>query len=597
MDTPIDQYAVLGDGRTCALISREGSLDWLCLPDLDSRASFAALLGDERHGRWSLTVDAGEVTSRAYVEETFVLVTEYRAPTGTARLTEWMPIDGERGDIIRRVECTSGAVTIAQDLRVRFGYGQIVPWARQTEDAAGQAALRFVAGPDALTYHAPTLPEGRDRTHGGTFDLNAGERADLTLTWTKSWAPIPGKIDTDASLAATLEGWRNWCAGGSIPDEYDVHVRRSLLTLRLLTNFETGGIAAAATTSLPEDFGGARNWDYRFCWLRDSSLTLDALLGHGFVHEAGAWRAWLLRAVAGDPEDLQIMYALDGGRSLPEYELPHLPGYAGSKPVRIGNAASTQIQHDVYGEVLGALAVARDSGVVETPDSWSLQSHLITSVMKSWRDRDHGIWEIRGPTQHFTQSKVMCWVALDRAVTAVERHGLPGPRATWVRAREEIREDILRRGVDRETNAFVQHYDTTEVDASLLMILHSGFLPPTDPRIINTVRRIRDELGDGAHVLRYRTSSGVDGLAGDEHHFFACSFWLVDALAQIGDVDEARHRFRALVAEGNELGLLSEEYDPRLGRFAGNYPQALSHLALVRAARTLRKAGRVTTGS
>ena len=597
MATPIENYAVIGDGRTCALISRTGDLDWLCLPDLDSSASFAALLGGEQYGRWSVTIDDGEVTSRSYVKATFILVTEYRSPEGTARITEWMPIDGRRNDVVRRVECTSGHVTVRQHLRVRFGYGRIVPWASQTADPENQRVLHFVAGPDSLTLHAPSLPAGHDRKHENHHQLSEGERLDLTLTWTRSWDPLPTKIDVDASLENTRKSWQNWCASGEVDELYDSHVRRSLLTLRLLTNFETGGIAAAATTSLPEEFGGVRNWDYRFCWLRDSALTLHALLTYGFVEEAQAWRDWLLRAVAGDPHDLQIMYGIDGGRYLPEYELPHLPGYAGSRPVRIGNAASEQVQHDVYGEVLGALAVARDNGIVETSDSWSLQAHLVNGVAKAWREPDHGIWEIRGEKRHFTQSKVMSWVALDRAISALERYDLPGPHDEWVAVREEIRSEVLTRGVDPVSNSFVQHYDTTEVDASLLMILQTGFLPPTDERVKNTVDRIRDELSDGPHVMRYRTETGVDGLPGKEHHFFACSFWLVDALAQIGEFEEAKSRFDALITTGNELGLFAEEYDVQEHRFAGNFPQALSHLALVRAAHALDESERATTES
>ncbi len=593
MATEIENYAVIGDGRTCALISRTGDLDWLCFPQLDSPASFASLLGEEEHGRWTLTIEDGEVTSRRYQDATFILETEYAAPHGLARVTEFMPLNGARSDVVRRVECVEGTITAVQDLRVRFGYGEIVPWATRIIDPGGTPALRFVAGPDSLTLHARALPSGHDKHHDGKVTLTAGERFDITLTWAKSWDPAPCEIDVDAALAKTRHYWRGWCEGEIQDDHYDIHVRRSLLTLRLLTNFESGGIAAAATTSLPEEIGGVRNWDYRFCWLRDSALTLNALLQFGFAEEAQEWRDWLLRAVAGDPQDLQIMYALDGGRFLPEYELPHLPGYAHSKPVRIGNAASKQIQHDVFGEVLGALSFAREKGVEETTDSWSLQAHLVSTVVDTWRDPDHGIWEIRGPERHFTLSKVMCWYALDRAVSAVDRFGLPGPRELWVSAREAIREDVLARGVDPVTNSFVQHYDTTEVDASLLLLLHTGFLPPTDERIVATVRRVREELADGPHVRRYRTESGVDGISGGEHHFYACSFWLVDALARIGEFADAHERFEALVSTRNELGLYAEEFDVANGRFMGNYPQALSHLALVQAAHTLRGTGYV----
>lgn len=597
MSRGIEDYAVIGDGSTCALISRTGDLDWLCLPHLDSPASFAALLGGKQFGHWSLTIADGEVVSRRYEKATFILVTEYATPHGRATVTEWMPIDGERNDIVRRVECTHGTVSVRQELRVRFGYGRIVPWASRMTDADGEGVLRFVAGPDSLTYHAAHLPEGHERQHANEVELFAGERIDHTLTWTRSWEPVPARIDVDASYERTHEEWQNWCADGEVDAADGTHVRRSLLILRLLTNFESGGIAAAATTSLPEEFGGVRNWDYRFCWLRDSALTLNALLQFGFADEALEWREWLLRAVAGDPHDLQIMYGLDGGRFLPEFELDHLPGYADSRPVRVGNAASEQVQHDVFGEVLGALAFAREKGVVETTESWSLQAHLVSTVVNTWREADHGIWEIRGPKRHFTQSKIMCWYAVDRAIHALENSQLPGPAQEWVQAREEMREDILAHGVDPATGSFVQHYDTTEVDASLLMVLTTGFLPLTDERIIATVRRIRDELADGPHVKRYRTRTGVDGLPGTEHHFYACSFWLVQALALIGELDDAKSRFRALLATSNELELFAEEYDVVHGRFAGNYPQALSHLALVQAADTLRRAERARNDS
>lgn len=590
MRTPIEDYAVIGDGRTCALVSPTGSLDWLCLPNLDSPASFASLLGDEEHGRWLLTIADAEVTARSYDVATFILVTEYRGPSGTAQVTEWMPLDGQRNDVVRRVECTSGTITVHQELRVRFGYGRIVPWAAKVNDADNQRVQRFIAGPDSLTLHGPQLFRSHHQWHEDNFELSEGESADWTMTWTKSWDPVPAMIDVDDSLRSTRTAWRDWCASGDYSDEYGTLVRRSLLALRLLTNTETGGIAAAATTSLPEAFGGVRNWDYRFCWLRDSAMTLMALLEYGFVTEAQAWRDWLLRAVAGDPQDIQIMYGIDGARYLPEYELDHLPGYAESTPVRVGNAAFGQVQHDVYGEVMGALAYARERGIVETTQTWSLQAHLVDNVVQTWREPDHGIWEIRGPKKHFTQSKVMCWVAVDRAVKAIEEHGLPGPRDKWVAAREEIRADVLANGIDHERNCFVQHYDTTEVDASLLLILQTGFLPPDDERLINTVHQIQRDLTDGIHVLRYRTETGVDGLPAGEHHFYACSFWLAGALARIGDLDAAQEMFRGLVGTGNDLGLFAEEYDITGDRFAGNYPQALSHLALVRAAFTLREA-------
>lgn len=586
MTTPIEDYAVIGNGRTCALISPTGNLDWLCLPNLDSPASFAALLGTEEHGQWSLRLSDAEVVDRWYEPETFILCTRYAGDAGEAIVQEWMPPDAAQ--VIRKVECTWGQVTIEERLRVRYGYGSIVPWAKREHTEGASQVLRFVAGPDALTYHAAHLPFGHDRHHAKSTPLAAGETYEVGLTWTQSWHPTPPPPDISSSLEKTRGQWQQWCSDGDYGDAYDPHVRRSLLTLRLLTNVETGGIAAAATTSLPEEFGGERNWDYRFCWLRDSALTLNALLNFGFVEEAHEWRQWLLRAVAGDPADVQIMYGLDGRRDLRETSLSHLPGYANSVPVRVGNGAAGQLQHDVFGEVLGALSNARESGVKETVDSWSLQTHLIAQVLASWAEPDHGIWEIRGPRRHFTQSKIMSWYALDRAIHAVNHYGLPGPVERWLKAREEIRADVLAHGVDPHTGSFVQHYDTTEVDASLLTILRTGFLPADDPRIVATVERIEAELTDGVHVRRYRTATGVDGLDGGEHHFYACSFWLVEALAKIGRTSQAQRNFEALLHTSSDLGLLAEEYDVANSRFAGNFPQALSHLALVEAAYTLR---------
>ncbi len=587
MSAPIEDYAVIGDSRTCALIGPDGSLDWLCLPNLDSAACFAALLGTSDHGRWQLVAPAATAVTRTYDGGSFVLVTTITTPTGVARLTECMPLAEDSNNVVRSLACLEGEVAFRHELVVRFGYGKVAPWASRGVDPTGEPVLRLVAGPDALTLHATRLPRGRHHRHEDEFTLRAGERADFCLTWTPSWRPVPMPPDIDAMIEHTRCRWDAWsdaCAyNGAHPDA----VRRSLLVLRLLTSDETGGIAAAATTSLPEDFGGVRNWDYRYCWLRDAARTLDALLEFGYGSEVLTWRQWLLRAVAGDPEDMLIMYRLDGGRDLPEIELDHLPGYAGSRPVRIGNAAVAQVQHDVLGEVMAALDSARAAGIEESADSWSLQVHLVDEMLRTWREPDRGIWEIRGDPQHFTLSKIMCWVAVDRGLSGIETYGLPGPRQRWRKARDEIRADVLAHGVDAATGSFVQHYATTEVDASLLMMVSAGFLPPTDPRVIATVRRIRDELSAGPHVLRYRTSTGVDGLPGGEHYFLACSFWLVDALAQIGELDEAGERMAALVALSNGLGLFAEEYDPVARRFVGNFPQALSHLALVRAAHTL----------
>lgn len=592
----IEDYAIIGDGRTVALISSNGDMGWLCLPQLDSPACFASLLGNEEHGRWHVTIPEAQVSNREYYPSSFVLQTSYEGPHGKARITEWMDTSTQGTHIVRRVECTAGRVQVLTDLVVRFGYGKVVPWATRVRDPDKRDVLRFIAGPDALTLHAPTLPHGHDHRHEDLIDLVDGQSEDFVMTWSHSWDPVPALIDVDASLKATLNTWRSWCAEGDVGDSYDGHIRRSLLTLRALTNVDTGGVAAAATTSLPEEFGGERNWDYRFCWLRDSALTLTVLVDAGFVDEAEEWREWLLRAIAGDPSDIQVMYGLDGRRDLPEYTLPFLPGYESSVPVRVGNAASTQVQNDVFGEVLGALAAAREAGLTETSDSWALQRHLANALLDSWREPDHGIWEIRGPKQHFTHSKIMCWHAIDRALSAITDHDLRGPRQKWEKAREEIREDVLTHGVDPHTGSLVQHYETTEVDASLLMVCQTNFLPANDHRIEATVRRIAKELSHGVHVARYRTQTGVDGLHGEENHFYACSFWLVEALARIGRLEEATQRFQELLDTSNDVALFAEEYDVDNCRFAGNFPQALSHLALVGAATSLRKSRRAMNG-
>ena len=585
--TPIEDYAVLGDARTVALVSRTGSIDWLCLPRLDSHACFAALLGTPENGRWLLAAEHATSVERAYDGGSFVLETTYTTPSGRARVTEWMPLADGRSDIIRRVEGLEGTVTFRHEWIVRFGYGAIVPWVSRVRDSDGVKVIRAIAGPDSLTMHARHLPKAHHNHHEDTFEIRAGECEDFALTWTPSWAPVPDLLPVADRLEETRKLWDKWANACAYDGEHRDAVVRSLLVLRLLTNDETGGIAAAATTSLPEKFGGVRNWDYRFCWLRDAAMTLESLLEFGYREEALGWRSWLLRAVAGDFEDLQIMYRIDGSRGLPERELGHLPGYAGSAPVRIGNGAVDQVQNDVLGEVMVSLDLARECGLEETSDSWSLQVHLVDEMLDNWRKPDHGIWEIRGDKRHFTHSKVMCWAAVHRAIIGIEKYGLPGPLEKWRAVREEIRDDVLTHGFDPALNSFVQYYGSDQVDASLLALLQVGFLPPDDPRIIGTVDRIRNDLAEGPYVLRYRTSKGVDGLPPGEHSFLACSFWLVDALARIGRVDDARKNMTELVGVANDVDLLAEEYDAEHTRFAGNFPQALSHLGLVRAAHTL----------
>ncbi|MBX9244075.1 glycoside hydrolase family 15 protein [Actinotalea ferrariae] len=582
--TPIADYAVLGDGRTAALVSREGSVDWLCLPHFDSPACFAALLGTPDHGRWLLTVQDATSVSRRYVDDSFVLETTYRTPTGTAVVVDAMPLADGRADLVRSIEVTSGSVVVEHEWVVRFGYGAIEPWVRRVQDPHGAPAIRAIAGPDALLLRGPRLPQAVDHRHHDEFEMSAGESMEIGLTWTPSWDPVPPRMPIGERLEGTRILWAQWAHAADYDGPYRDAVVRSLLVLRLLTDGRTGGIIAAPTTSLPEDFGGERNWDYRYCWLRDAALTLEALLEHGYRSEATDWRDWLLRAVAGDPRDLQIMYGTDGRRDLPEVLLDHLPGHSGSRPVRIGNAAVDQMQLDVLGEVMSALHMAREAGLEDTEESWSLQRMLVEDLTRTWRHADRGIWEVRGEPQHFTHSKIMAWAAVDRAVRAVEDFGLEGPVARWRAVRDEIREDVLAHGYDAARGTFVQFYGGEHTDASLLQMVQVGFLPPDYERFLGTLAAIRAELevSEGL-VHRYLPSRTDDGLVGGEHPFLACSFWLADALARCGDVEGSTRVLDRLVGLTNDLGLLSEEYDVDGDRMAGNFPQALSHLALVRA--------------
>ncbi|WP_146841225.1 glycoside hydrolase family 15 protein [Cellulomonas composti] len=581
---PIAEYAVLGDGRTAALVSRRGSVDWLCLPGFDSAACFAALLGDADHGRWVLTVPAAHTVQRRYLDDSFVLETTCIAPTGTAVVTEAMPLGDGRADLIRRLTCTDGTVEVWHEWIVRFGYGAIEPWVMRIDDPSGGQAVRAIAGPDSLVLRGDRLPRAHDHRHTDRFTLRAGETVELALTWVPSWAEVPALLTIADRLDQTRIRWRRWAAACAYEGPYRDAVIRSLLVLRLLTDEETGGIVAAPTTSLPEDFGGGRNWDYRFCWLRDAAMTLEALVEHGYHHEATRWRDWLLRAVAGDPADLQIMYRVDGGRDLPERELTHLPGYGGARPVRIGNAAVGQVQNDVLGEVMCALDQARRAGIPDTPAAWSMQRHLVDHLLRSWQSPDRGIWEVRGEPRHFVHSKVMAWAAVDRAVRAVEEHGLPGPVERWRAARDAIHADVLRHGWNHERGTFVQSYGAQHTDAALLQLVQVGFLPADDERVLATVAAVRQELEVAPGLLwRYHVEHTDDGVPGDEQAFMACSFWLADALARTDQLDEATAVLDRLVAARNDVGLLAEQLDPVSGRMAGNFPQALSHLALARA--------------
>jgi GH15 family glucan-1,4-alpha-glucosidase len=587
--TPIGDYAVVGDMQTCALVSRAGSVDWLCLPRFDSPSCFTALLGTPEHGRWLLGPLGEARSTRRYVGDTFVLETTHETDTGVVRVIDVMPTSDDRADIIRVIEGVSGTVRMRHEWVVRFSYGKITPWVSRHHGPGGHDdhVITAVAGPDMLVLRGSRLPHAEDGRHVDEFDVAAGDRLSFATTWCPSYLPVPGELDREGTIEATREEWQDWA------DRFDGHggyrdaVIRSLLVLRLLTHATTGGIVAAATTSLPENVGGERNWDYRYCWLRDASLTLEALMGSGFVEETKLWRRWLIRAVAGDPEDMQIMYAVDGARELPERELDFLPGYAGSRPVRVGNGAVTQRQTDVLGEVMMALSDGRDGGLTESDRSWKIQRALVDALAEHWEEPDNGLWEIRGPLRHFTHSRVMVWAAFDRAVQGVERHGLPGPVDKWRTLRDTVKREVLAKGFDAERNTFTQHYDTREVDASLLLIPVCGFLPADDPRVLGTIDAIEQDLMHDGLLLRYRTTSGVDGLSGTEHPFLACSFWLVQALAMAGQNDRARELMDRLVGLTNDVGLLSEEYDPTGQRMVGNFPQAFSHLTLIGAAQAL----------
>ncbi len=589
MALPIEDYALIGDRHTAALVGKDGSIDWLCLPRFDSPACFAGLLGTDDHGHWQLCPDGEYETTRHYIGHSAALETTFTTGDGVVTLLDVMPTGDHRADVVRQVTGVRGRVRMRHEWVVRMDYGRIAPWVRR-RTIRGEEVITAVAGPDKLVLRGSRLPVATERRHYDEFDLEAGDELTFSMTWIASYERTPP--GADPPVRATIEAEDEWAA--RCPDDVphpDI-VRRSLVTLRLMTHEQTGGIVAAPTTSLPEDFGGERNWDYRYCWLRDAALTLESLVDAGYTDEAGLWRHWLLRAVAGDPEDLQIMYTVDGSRRLPERFLDHLPGYAGSRPVRIGNGAVDQKQSDVLGEVMIALSVARASGMHTdddaADDAWALQRSLVDNLAKTWQEPDHGLWEIRGPQRHFTHSRVMVWAAFDRAVRAVEDEGKEGPVDRWREVRDAVCEEVLTRGFNAERNTFTQHYDTDEVDASLLVLPLVGFIKGDDPKMLGTIDAIENDLMRAGLLLRYRTQSGVDGLAGDEHPFIACSFWLVSAYVAAGRNDDAHALFDRLVGLANDVGLLSEEYDAKLGRMVGNFPQAFSHLALVQAAFRLR---------
>ncbi|MEU2581396.1 glycoside hydrolase family 15 protein [Streptomyces avermitilis] len=583
----IEDYALIGDQQSAALVARDGSIDWLCLPRFDSPACFAALLGDEHNGKWRIAPKgAGPCTRRAYRTDSLVLDSEWETPDGALRVTDLMPQRDAAPDLVRIVEGLRGRVTVHSAIRLRFDYGSIVPWMRRAE---GHRVA--VAGPDAMWLRSEPAVRtwGEDFCTHSEFTVGEGEKVAFVLTWHPSHQPRPPLLDPYESLHGSLAQWREWASQCRYDGPFRDAVVRSLITLKALTYAPTGGIVAAPTTSLPEQLGGIRNWDYRYCWLRDSTLTLDALLSAGYHEEAADWRDWLLRAVAGDPADLQIMYGLSGERRLPEFELPWLPGFRGSAPVRIGNDAAKQLQLDVYGEVIDSLSLARRSGLPAKPHMWQVQRALMDFLLSAWRQPDEGLWEVRGGRRHFVYSKVMAWVAADRAVRTLENEPqLGGDLAGWRAMRDEVHREVCERGYDAERNTFTQFYGSRGLDASLLLIPRVGFLPPDDPRVIGTVDAVREELGRDGFVRRYSTDAAeVDGLPGDEGTFLVCSFWLADALHRLGRTDEARALFERLVGLCNDVGLLAEEYDPASDRFLGNFPQAFSHLGLVSTALAL----------
>jgi GH15 family glucan-1,4-alpha-glucosidase len=578
----IEDYALLGDLHTAALVERGGSVDWLCLPRFDSGACFAALLGGPENGRWLLAPKDGGTSSRRYLPHTLVLETTWETDGGSVRVTDFMPPRGRAPVLVRIVEGVRGRVRMRSQLTIRFDYGRTVPWVRRLGD--GRTAI---AGPDALSFRTPARTRGENMHTVSEVEVGKGDRVPFVLAWYPSHESPPNAIDPEQALADTLEEWRSFHSPRDVdfPPEWLDVIHRSLGVLKALTYAPTGGIVAAATTSLPERIGGVRNWDYRFCWLRDATLTLLALIAAGHEEEAGAWRDWLLRAVAGDPADLQIMYGVAGERRLTELELPWLAGYEKSAPVRIGNAASEQIQIDVYGEVMDALYQARVHGLDAEPEAWELQKALLGYLEQVWRQPDEGIWEIRGEKRHFVHSKVMAWVAFDRAVRSVEEQRLDGPVERWRALRDEIHAEVCEHGYNEEVGSFTQSYGAKELDASLLLVPLVGFLPASDPRARGTVEAVERELLQDGFVLRYRTQdSRVDGLPAGEGVFLPCSFWLVDCYELLGRHEDAKALFERLLGLANDVGLLAEEYDPASGRQLGNFPQAFTHLALVNSA-------------
>ena len=587
MSTRLEEYALIGDGETAALVSANGSIDWLCWPRFDSGACFAALLGGPEHGRWLIApVEPGAKITRRYRGHTLILETSMETSEGAVTLIDFMPPRGKNSDVVRLVRGDRGKVRMRTELILRFDYGHTIPWVNTLPDGT----FRAIAGPDVVVLHTPVKLHGKDLTSVAEFDVAAKQTIPFVLTHGYSQLKLPRPIVARKSLASTEQFWTEWTSRHESHGEWADAVLRSLITLKALTYAPSGGVVAAPTTSLPERLGGVRNWDYRFCWLRDATLTLLALMNAGYYDEARSWRDWLLRAAAGAPAQLQIMYGLSGERILPEFEIPWLPGYERSRPVRVGNAAHEQLQLDVFGEVMDVLHQARCGKIHQREADWAFQRALLEHLETIWNQADEGLWEVRSGPRHFTHSKVMAWVALDRGIRAVEAHGLDGPVDRWRALRQTIHDEVCERGFDREAGTFVQSYGSRELDASLLLLPMVGFLPPSDPRILKTIEAVERRLFVDGFLLRYNTSATGDGLPEGEGAFLACSFWLADAYVLTGRLDDARALFERLLTLRNDVGLLAEQYDTQARRLVGNFPQAFSHIALVNTAHNLARA-------
>ena len=587
MGACIADYALIGDFQTAALVSRDGSIDWLCWPRFDSDACFAALLGSPDNGRWRIAPAAGDFrVTRKYRDDTLILETRFETDDGVVTVIDFMPLRNNTSDLVRIVTGVSGRVTMCMEIILRFGYGAIVPWVSRLPDRT----LRAIAGPDMVLLRTPAEMHGENFKTVAEFTVAAGESVPFTLVYAPSHLSPPKPSDPRQSLKGTEKFWRGWSSKGQFTGPHESVVKRSLITLKALTYAPTGGIVAAPTTSLPEWLGGVRNWDYRFCWLRDATLTLLAFMNAGYFQEAKAWREWLLRAVAGKPEQAQIMYGLAGERRLVEWEVSWLKGFHGSAPVRIGNDAHGQLQLDVYGEVMDALHQARRGGFDKHDEGWAVQIAFLEHLEKVWTEPDESIWEVRSSREHFTYSKVMAWVAFDRAIKSVEQFHFDGPVEHWKNLRARIHADVCGKGYDAEQRSFVRSYGSTELDASLLLLPTVGFLQPDDPRIKGTIEAIERRLMVDGLVRRYDTARAEDGLPPGEGVFLACSFWMVDAYVMLGRLDDAHALFKRLVGLCNDVGLLSEEYDPASGQLLGNFPQAFSHVALLNSAFNLTRA-------